>query len=153
MNFIKSKFDLSNFIKDYKPNQCIYEELLVKNTKNMENIDDFVIINNLYNIENPNIYLHNNEDKILHIPIRADKKGIRTLCYYNSGAFLEKHVHKGEYEIFLIYGKIKFKNPISGKEEIITSGGYYYNPPNVSHEWICLQSSLFFCVYESLDDW
>lgn len=135
LNFLNILTNNDIFRKKFRTSKKKYEKELFESSLQTENVNDFIVKNNLYSLENDSIFFSRNNEGILTIPIRSDTSGHRCLCYFYKGATYAPHSHDGEYEVFLLYGKILYKNPITQKEEHLTSGGYYYNPPHTQHEW------------------
>lgn len=81
-----------------------------------------------------------------------DKNGYRLYCEVKKGNIEHPHFHLGRYELFMISGKIKYKNEDTGEEVILEKGDYYCNPPMIKHSSICLEDSILFWMYDKEPD-
>ena len=80
------------------------------------------------------------------------EQGVRMLCRMKKGHIEPPHYHKGRYEWFVLSGKYKVRNPVTGKESIVKAGDYYYNPPNTPHQEECLEDGELLWMYDRLPD-
>ena len=78
--------------------------------------------------------------------------GVRMVCHIPKGHIEPPHYHMGRYEWFVMSGKHKFKNPITGKTVILTAGDYYCNPSGIPHQEICLEEGIILWLYDRLPD-
>lgn len=80
------------------------------------------------------------------------EEGVRMICKMKKGHVEPPHFHKGRYEWYVISGKYLVRNPVTGKEAILTSGDYYYNPPNTPHTEEVLESGKLLWMYDRIPD-
>lgn len=81
-----------------------------------------------------------------------DKTGYRLYCEIKKGNIEYPHFHHGRYELFMLYGKILYKNEETGEEVILEKGDYYCNSPMIKHSSICLEDSAIFWMYDKEPD-
>lgn len=81
-----------------------------------------------------------------------DPSGYRLYCEVKKGNIEYPHYHCGKYELFMLYGKILYKNEETGEEVILEKGDYYYNPPYVRHSSICLEDCAMLWMYDKEPD-
>lgn len=81
-----------------------------------------------------------------------DKNGYRLYCEIKKGNIEYPHFHHGTYELFMLSGKIMYKNEESGEEVILEKGDYYCNPPMLKHSSICLEDASMLWMYDKEPD-
>jgi quercetin dioxygenase-like cupin family protein len=90
-----------------------------------------------------------------NIKIKAlvcDKNGYRSYCKIEKGNIEYPHYHNGRYELFVISGKLMYKNLKTNEEFILKKGDYYCNPSNLPHMSICIEKSEVFWMYNKEPD-
>lgn len=78
--------------------------------------------------------------------------GVRMLCKFKKGHIEPPHYHDGRYEWYVISGKYMVRNPLTKKEDIVSAGDYYCNPPGVPHEEECLEDGEVLWIYDKIPD-
>ena len=106
------------------------------NEKNIEGVKDEKLYGDLIELKT----FINNDD------------GVRMLCKFKKGFKLTPHKHIGRYELFVISGKFRYRNILTGEDVILTAGSYYVNPPLVPHEDECLEDGEMFWFYNKRHD-
>lgn len=132
-------------------NSKIKEELLINNSKNSYsyNINNHIKVSTDNNIN----YFTGEGYKNLNMKVLlSDKEGYRLYCKVKKGNIELPHYHKGRYELFMIKGKMLYKNEKTNEELILKKGDYYYNPPYLLHSSICLEDSEFLWLYNKIPD-
>ena len=91
-------------------------------------------------------------EKLLMKTLVNDKNGYRLFCKIKKGNIEYPHYHLGRYEMFVLSGKLLYKNEENGEEIILTKGDYYCNPPLIKHSSICLEDAEIFWLYDKEPD-
>lgn len=81
-----------------------------------------------------------------------DKNGYRLYCEVKKGNIEHPHFHHGRYELFILSGKMLYKNEETGEEVLLEKGDYYCNPPLIKHSSICIEDATMFWLYDKEPD-
>lgn len=98
-------------------------------------------------------HFYQNNQKCIAYPIISTGKEERWLVEYKKGFTLDKHRHPyGRYELYVIYGKIKYNDDEKGTYHILEKDSYYFNPPNFLHSLETLEDSKVLWINTEMND-